>query len=601
MEGKIGRMKKLSQENKIQKESKRSPKQKTSSFIAWRFRVVFGFILFCLLLLLIKASYIQIIDANFYISKADDYSLRAEKISTGRGTIVDRNGNPLAVSVRMYDLILDPKMIIQENSLAQKEKWQALATILDLPYSTLTNIATRNPNSRFEYLKRQVPKEIADYIRQLKLAGIVINPTYRRFYLKGETTAQIIGFTNIDNQGQEGIEKSFNNFLTGQAGTYVYRQDRHGKRVEDIAFKQKQTPHEITLSIDERLQSKLYQELKRAVAENQADSGTAVLADVQTGEILAMASAPSYNPNNRNSIAMDPAARRDRAISDTFEPGSTIKPFVVLTALERKIIRPDTVIDTRPFTVDGHTIRDVAPRNELDITGILQKSSNVGVSRLALQMPPEALMQTYDKAGFGHSTDLGLLGERSGILPINRKRWADIERATVAYGYGLTVTPLQLVRAYITLGSFGIYRPVSITKIDPPVIGKRVFPEEITRTVVRMMESVALPGGGGVKAGVQDYRVAVKTGTAKKLEKGKYVDKYLAYTAGIAPASNPRFALVVLIDEPKAGKYYGGSISAPVFSRIMEYALRLENVKPDNLQETKNAMRVIKLNSTTKK
>lgn len=595
-------MKKCNLSKKLKKSEKKSTKPKAGSFLLGRFRVVSFLIFLGLLALLAKVAYIQIFDSNFYISKANDYSLRAEKISSGRGTIVDRNGNPLAVSVLMYDLVLDPKAVEKQHSLTQKqEQWQALAAILSIPYSNLKAIITNNPNSRFEYLKRQVPKEIADYIKQLKLPGVIIQPTYRRFYLKAETTAQLIGFTNIDGEGQEGIEKSFNSYLTGKAGSYVYRQDRHGKRIEDISFKANQDPHEIVLSIDERLQEKVYQTIKQAVAENNATSGTAVLADIRTGEILAMATAPSYNPNSRNSIAAVPAARRNRAISDTFEPGSTVKPFVVLTALERKVITPNTVIDTRPFTVDGHTIRDVAPRNQLDITGILQKSSNVGVSRLALKMPPEALMQTYDDAGFGHSTELGLLGERSGILPLHKKRWADIERATVAYGYGLTVTPLQLLRAYITLGSFGIYRPVSITKIDPPVIGKRVFPEDITRTVVHMMESVALPGGGGIKAAVPDYRVAVKTGTAKKLENGRYVDKYIAYTAGVAPASNPRFALVVLIDEPKAGKYYGGAISAPVFSTIMGFTLRLENIKPDNLQDNKNAMRIIKINSMAKR
>jgi len=317
------------------------------------------------------------------------------------------------------------------------------------------------------------------------------------------------------------------------------------------------------------------------VAFNKAESGSAVLVDVSTGEVLAMASSPSYNPNNFAGTAKD--AMRNRSITDVFEPGSTVKPMVVMTALQRGIVNENTVLNTVPYRINGHEIKDVARYSELTLTGVLQKSSNVGVSKLALAMPSSALVETYSRFGLGKATNLGLVGERSGLYP-QKQRWSDIERATFSFGYGLMVTPLQLARVYATIGSYGVYRPLSITKVDPPVPGERIFPESIVRTVVHMMESVALPGGGGVKAAIKGYRIAIKTGTAKKVgPDGRYINKYIAYTAGVAPASNPRFALVVVINDPQAGKYYGGAVSAPVFGAIMGGVLRTMNIEPDAL------------------
>ncbi|MCI4153896.1 peptidoglycan glycosyltransferase FtsI, partial [Dickeya dianthicola] len=330
-----------------------------------------------------------------------------------------------------------------------------------------------------------------------------------------------------------------------------------------------------------RLQALVYRELNNAVAFNKAESGTAVLVDVNTGEVLAMANSPSYNPNNLTGTPTD--VIRNRAITDIFEPGSTVKPMVVMTALQRNVVKENAVLNTLPYYINGHEIKDVARYSELTLTGVLQKSSNVGVSHLALAMPASALVDTYSRFGLGKATNLGLVGESLGLYP-NRQRWSDIERATFSFGYGLMVTPLQLARVYATIGSFGIYRPLSITKVDPPVPGERVFSEPIVRTVVHMMESVALPGGGGTKAAVKGYRIAIKTGTAKKVgPDGKYINKYIAYTAGVAPASNPRFALVVVINDPQAGKYYGGAVSAPVFGAIMGGVLRTMNIEPDAL------------------
>ena len=520
--------------------------------------------------------------------KSEDYwTLLAQATGLDYNTLIQRiRNNPNSEFLRL------------ENETAQLEsqKMQALAKTLGMKYNVMMDKLYSASTQRFLYISRHESDVIGDYARALKIDGLILKAESRRIYPLAEEVSQLIGFTDVDDkQGAEGIERSFDSLLVGKNGKQVIRKDARGNVIEHIRNEKKYDPQDVVLSIDEELQSMVYREIKKAVIENKAESGTAVLVDVQTGEVLAMANAPSFNPNNREDFKAD--LSRNRVITDTFEPGSTVKPLVVLTALQHKVTYLGEVINTHPFIVNGHTIKDVAPRDSLTLTGILQKSSNIGVSRLALRMPSTALVETYSKVGFGKDTGLGL-GEQRGTNG-DRKRWADIERATMAYGYGLNVTPLQLARAYATLGSFGIYRPLSITKVDPPVIGERVLPEKITREVVQMMESVAAKGEGGARAAVDGYRVAIKTGTVRKLEKGQYVKKHIAYTAGIAPASDPRFALVVLINEPKAGVYYGGAVSAPLFSSIMGHTLKARNIKPDNLTEdTKSAVREMKTNST---
>ena len=562
------------------------------SFLKGRYLWALTSVFFGLMALVAQAAYMQIINADSLMGEADKRSLRTQEIQFVRGSILDRNGQLLSVSVPMYSVVADPKFIFDENSLKDKERWQKLAEALGISYSNLVKRVEKDPKSRFVYLSRQISPTLAQYVKELKITGIILKMEARRFYPRVEETAHLIGYTNIDGAGIEGIEKSFDSMLVGKSGSMTYRKDRFGNIVENISDVKKYDAQDVTLSIDEKLQSMVYREIKKAVAENKAESGTAVLVDVRTGEVLAMANAPSYNPNNR--VGVKSELMRNRAITDTFEPGSTVKPFVVLTALQRGAVRRDEIINTGPLILNGHEVKDVAPRDQLSLDGILENSSNRGVSRLALRMPPSALMETYQNAGLGKPTDLGLIGEQSGLLNANRARWSDIERANVAYGYGLNATPLQIARAYVTLGSFGIYRPLSITKVDPPVIGHRVFSEKITREVVNMMEKVAIKNG---RAMVEGYRVGIKTGTAKKLENGRYVDKYVAYTAGIAPITDPRYALVVLINDPKAGQYYGGAISAPVFSSIMSYALRSNNVPPDGIETDKTTKRTVRLNS----
>ena len=562
------------------------------SFLKGRYLWALTSVFLGLMALVAQAAYMQIINADSLMGEADKRSLRTQEIQFVRGSILDRNGQLLSVSVPMYSVVADPKFIFDENSLKDKERWQKLAEALGISYSNLVKRVEKDPKSRFVYLSRQISPTLAQYVKELKITGIILKMEARRFYPRVEETAHLIGYTNIDGAGIEGIEKSFDSMLVGKSGSMTYRKDRFGNIVENISDVKKYDAQDVTLSIDEKLQSMVYREIKKAVAENKAESGTAVLVDVRTGEVLAMANAPSYNPNNR--VGVKSELMRNRAITDTFEPGSTVKPFVVLTALQRGAVRRDEIINTGPLILNGHEVKDVAPRDQLSLDGILENSSNRGVSRLALRMPPSALMETYQNAGLGKPTDLGLIGEQSGLLNANRARWSDIERANVAYGYGLNATPLQIARAYVTLGSFGIYRPLSITKVDPPVLGQRVFSEKITREVVNMMEKVAIKNG---RAMVEGYRVGIKTGTAKKLENGRYVDKYVAYTAGIAPITDPRYALVVLINDPKAGQYYGGAISAPVFSSIMSYALRSNNVPPDGVETDKTTKRTVRLSS----
>ena len=561
------------------------------SFLKWRYFVSVAFLFVGFGALVARAAYVQSIDADTLAGEADKRSLRKDKILSVRGSVLDRNGQLLSVSVPMSAVVADPKTMLKENALADKARVSALAEVLGMSVNDLVRKIEKHRQSGFLYLARQVEENKANYIKDLKIKGIFFENEARRFYPQVEKMAHLIGYTDIDGNGIEGIEKSFNALLVGKDGSRLVRKDKRGNVVENIANERKYDAQDVTLSIDEKLQSMVYHEIKKAVAENKAESGTAVVVEVRTGEVLAMANAPSYNPNNRAGVKAE--LMRNRAITDVFEPGSTVKPFVVLTALQRGATYRSEIINTEPFKVSGKEINDVAPRAQQSLDDILINSSNRGVSRLALRMPPSALMETYQAAGLGKPTDLGLVGEQAGLLNAGRKHWADIDRAAVSYGYNITATPLQIARAYATLGSMGVYRPLSITKVDPPVIGQRVFSEKTTREIVNMLEKVAIHNK---RAMVDGYRVGVKTGTARKIEHGQYVNKYVAFTAGIAPISDPRYALVVLINDPKAGAYYGGAISAPVFSSIMGYTLRANGITPDAEPTDKTVRRTVRLN-----
>lgn len=549
-----------------------------------RFNVLYSCIFFVLIVLLLRLTFLQIIYSDQLINEGNMRSLRVQSTLSPRGSITDRMGKLLAISIPADSVWIDPKEINKNGGIAADiRRWTELSEILSISLNKLSSLINNHTTDHFLYLARQINPTISKYISQLKLPGVHLQSGSKRYYPSGCTTAHLIGVTDVDNQGIEGIEKSFDAWLTGQPKTRAMRKDRFGRTIEEIILNHGQASQNVMLSIDERLQHVAYRELNNAIRINKAESGSIVLIDINTGEILAMTNSPSYNPNDFLSI-VNKSAMRNRAITDAFEPGSTVKPIVIMAALQHNLITKDTIINTSPYIINGHRIKDVLYRRKLTIREILQKSSNVGVSKLALAMPATVLVNTYSNFGMGKSTNIGLVGESNGIYPYN-KCWSDIERATFSYGYGLMITPLQLAKVYATIGGMGISRPLSIIRINSSsVLGKQVFPTSLVRTVLDMMENVSLPSGG-CHAAIKGYRVAVKTGTIKVVgSHGKYINKYIACTAGVAPASNPRFALAVVINDPKNGHYYGNMVSAPVFSAVMGNALKIMNVRPDFLQ-----------------
>ncbi|MDK2632724.1 penicillin-binding transpeptidase domain-containing protein [Pantoea stewartii subsp. indologenes] len=549
-------------------------------FNPFRFRLICLGVFACMVVLLARVADLQFLNQPMLEHEADQRSLRTVTLPTSRGTLLDRNGEALALSVPSRDVIADPQRVLENNPDFTSAKWAYLAAALGMRPEEVASQITANPKRRFLYLGRKVELGIAKDIKDLKLKGISEVYDDSRFYPMSEASAPLIGIVGADNTGLNGLEKGFDKVLQGQPGKEVYRQDAAGNIISMISYQPPTQPPTVQLSIDKFSQYTLYSKLRDGVLLNKADSGAAVLVKIDTGEILAMASYPSFNPNNYQGAT--PAQMRNTAINDSYEPGSTVKPLVVMEGLERHLVRPDSVLDTTPYRVNGHLIRDVGHWPRLTMTGILQKSSDIGVSHIALAMPAEALVNTYYAFGLGKPTGLGLTGESVGYFPLHRTRWADIERATFSFGYGLRVTPLQIAREYATLGSYGVYRPLSITKVTPPVLGKQVANPETVKEVVHMLESDVLPGGTGVKAAVPGYRLATKTGTAEKMgSSGKYDGGYVNYTAGIAPASHPEVALVVMINHPTAGDHFGGSVAAPVFGNIMGPVLKHMNIAPD--------------------
>lgn len=549
-------------------------------FNPFRFRLICLGVLTCMVILMARIADLQFLNQPMLEHEADQRSLRTVTLPTNRGTLLDRNGEALALSVPSRDVIADPMRVLEANPDFLSAKWAYLASALNMRPEQIAAQITANPKRRFLYLGRKIELGIAKDIAELHLKGISEVYDDSRFYPMSEAAAPLIGIVGADNVGLNGLEKGYDKVLQGTPGKEVYRQDAAGNIISMLSYTPPTQPPTVQLSIDKFDQYTLYSQLRDGVLRNKADSGAAVLVKIDTGEILGMASYPSFNPNNYDGAT--PAQMRNTAINDSYEPGSTVKPLVVMEGLERHLVRPDSVIDTTPYSVNGHLIRDVGHWPRLTMTGILQKSSDIGVSHIALAMPAEALVNTYQAFGLGKPTGLGLTGESVGYFPAHRQRWADIERATFSFGYGLRVTPLQIAREYATLGSYGIYRPLSITRVTPPVLGRQVANPETVKEVVHMLESDVLPGGTGIKAAVPGYRLATKTGTAEKMgSSGKYDGGYINYTAGIAPASHPEVALVVMINHPTAGDHFGGSVAAPVFGNIMGPVLKHMNIAPD--------------------
>ncbi len=549
--------------------------------VPWRFYLVGGVLLALFMALLMRSAFIQVIAPDRLVAEGDSRTLRTMTEQMTRGIITDRNGEELAVSVPVQAIWADPKTVHEHHGLDDSRRWQALADVLGVDAKGLQQRVAANPKKRFVYLARQVSPAAAAFTRELAIPGVYLKEESRRFYPAGEVSAQLIGFTNIDDNGQEGIERAFNSWLTGKAGRRLVRKDASGRVVESMEVLEASTPPQgLQLTIDQRIQALAYQELKYAAEYHQATAASVVVIDIPTGEVLAMVNTPSFNPNNRGDLASH--RTRNRAITDTFEPGSTLKPLAVAAALDAGTITPTTIIDTNPgwLRVGGRQVRDHRNYGVLDVSGVIAKSSNIGTTKIALGMGIDQYLKTLYGFGLGSQTGIGLIGEVSGMLTAKR-RWSDFEIATLSFGYGVTVTPLQLAQAYAVLGGRGVYRPPIIVRGQQREGTEMVLEARTAQQVLQMMEAVTNKGGTGTAAQVAGYRVAGKTGTARKAVAGGYGSDYVATFVGVAPVSNPRLAIAVIMDEPRGDHYYGGEVSAPVFSRVMTGALRILNVAPD--------------------
>ncbi|MGL1957967.1 MAG: penicillin-binding transpeptidase domain-containing protein [Colwellia sp.] len=561
---------------KTGKQSGKSNSQLTTS--TWRYYVVIGIVVLIYAGLMVRSAYIQIIEPDMLKKQGDMRSLRTLANAVQRGSIVDRNGDELAISVPVETVWADPKVIMDKNALAMTEHWQALSDVLGQDINELTTRVIRNPHKRFVFLERQISPVMANYIEELKIPGIHLRKESKRFYPTGEISAHLVGFTNIDDKGIEGIERVYDKLLTGKGGEKSFRKDAKGRKIEILSVENAEQAQDITLSIDQRIQAIAYKELKGAVQAFKATSGSVVVANVQTGEILAMVNSPSYNPNNRRNTAIH--RFRNRAITDVYEPGSTMKPLTALTALEYGSAETNSIIDTSPgwMRLGGRRVNDPRNLGKMSIEEILVTSSNMGTAKLALSVPKNFLLDKFFDAGFDDDTGTGLVGESAGMMH-NRQRWSKFELATLSFGYGLAITPMQLTRFYVTLANGGVKRPLSILKTDELNEGERIFSKKSSNDIVAMLEVVV--DHHVQKAKVDGYRVGGKTGTSFKAIAGGYGNDYVGLFAGVAPISKPELVVVVVINEPGGDLYHGGEVAAPVFSRVMKGALRVLNIAPD--------------------
>ncbi|MCW8917810.1 MAG: penicillin-binding transpeptidase domain-containing protein [Gammaproteobacteria bacterium] len=550
-----------------------------------RRRFVVGLLLLGVAALLWRMVDLNLNQREFLQHQGDARYLRDITIPADRGVITDRFGEPLAISTPVESVWANPVALA-----GARERWPELSRLLQLPLAELERKLGSRMAKEFVYLKRHLTPERAAQVMALAIPGVSLQREYRRYYPLGEVSAHVVGFTDIDDVGQEGVELMMEAQLRGAPGSKRVIKDRLGRIVENVESIHEPRPgEELTLSLDRRIQYLAYRELLGAVQRHKAKGGSAVVLDVQSGEILAMVNQPAYNPNNRKALSAE--RLRNRAVTDVFEPGSTVKPFTVAAALESGKFRPTTVIDTSPGSIKlaNFTIRDIKDYGKIDVSTVIQKSSNVGTSRIALALKPYQLWEQFVRLGFGYDTGSGFPGESAGLMNAYQD-WREVEQATVSYGYGLSVTTLQLGRAYAALAAGGVLRPVSFFKLAPDRIpeGTRVLSPKVAQALRVMLEGAAQTGGTGSRATVAGYRVAGKTGTSRKVASGGYSDeKYLAIFAGFAPASRPRLAMVVMVDGPDDGDYYGGVVAAPVFSRVMAGALRLLDIPPDDMDSLK--------------
>ena len=531
--------------------------------------------------LVARAAQLQLFDDGFLEDQGEARHVRVDKLAAHRGAILDRNGEILAASTPVDTVWVNPREIKQASS----HQYALLAEALNRQPTWVAQLVSSNLDRQYLPLYRRMSPQDAEQVASLKIPGVYLQREYRRYYPAGEVTGHLLGFTNIDDVGQEGLEFAFEHLLSGQEGLKRVIRDLRGNTVEDVESIRPARPGgDLVTSIDLRIQYLAYRELKAAVARNRAQSGSIVVIDVDTGEVLAMVNQPSFNPN-------DPAQRdardyRNRAAMDIFEPGSSIKPFVAAAALATGRYHANTIVDTTPFRVGPKLIHDEHELGSIAFSTVIAKSSNVGMSKVALSLPREQMWQMLDAFGFGQITGSGFPGESAATLPPS-SQWRQLTQAQISFGYNLTVTPLQLAHAYAIIGADGISRPVSLRRVDESVEGRRVIDESVAHELLRMMERVvAEQGSTGIKAEIDGYRVAGKTGTAWKAANGGYdTSHYRAIFGGIVPVSNPKLAAVVMIDDPTGGNFYGGDVAAPVFANVMADALRLLGVPADNLDQ----------------
>jgi cell division protein FtsI (penicillin-binding protein 3) len=549
----------------------------------WRRRSLLAVLGLALLGLMSRAVHQQIFETDFLQNEGERRHLRVVEIPAYRGMITDRNGEPLAISTPVDSIYANPRLLSPD-----RHTLAALAGALEQDEDELRQLLARNSGRAFVYLKRRANPDVAQkvmaLVRERDIDGVGLERESRRYYPEGEVFAHVVGFTNIDDRGQEGMELAYDEWLLQAAGAKRVIRDGRARVVKDV--ESIRAPHDgkdLRLSLDRRLQYLAYRELKAAVRQHKARSGSAVILDVRTGEVLAMVNQPSYNPNGSRSG--QGGRLRNRALTDVFEPGSTMKPFTVAAALDQGQLKADSAIDTTPGTlrVGRNLVKDNRNYGLIDVATVLRKSSNVGASKIALDLPGEVLWQSFSDLGFGQASAIGFPGEASGQLA-SFQRWAKIDHATLSFGYGLSVTPMQLAQAYGVLAANGMQRPVSLVRLDEPSPGKRVMGAATAQAVRTMLEAVVSIEGTAPAAAIPGYRVAGKTGTVKKSEAGGYSDdRYIATFAGMVPASDPRLVMAVMINEPSAGKFYGGQVAAPVFAKVMTGAVRLLNIAPDGL------------------
>ncbi len=520
---------------------------------------------------------LQLNQKAFLQTQGDARHLRVVDVPATRGKILDRHGEPLAISTPVDSVWVNPREL-NRNSVT----WSKLLDLLGLDDARTAKLLDARAAKEFVYLKRRVTPATSDAVRELAIDGVRLRREYKRYYPAAEVAAHVLGVTNVDDVGQEGLELAYEGTLAGASGAKRVLRDRYGRVVENIeSIRVAQAGRDLEVSIDRRIQYLAYRELLTGVKRHGALAGSAIVLDANSAEVLAVVNQPSFNPNSGANV--DSAARRNRAMTDTFEPGSAIKPFTIASALQSGLYQVDSIIDTRPgvMHVGKHTVRDVRDFGVIDLTTLIQKSSNVGVSKVALGVPPEQLWSAFSRVGFGLTTGSGFPGEAHGVLR-HFADWGQIHQATLAFGYGLSTTAAQLAQAYVVLANGGLLVPLTLSKRDNIPSAPEVYPAAVTQSIREMLEAVVLSGGTAQSARVPGYRVGGKTGTVRKSIPGGYAqDRYLSLFAGMAPMSSPRLVVVVVIDEPQ-GAYYGGDVAAPVFAQIVGGALRILGVPPDD-------------------